>query len=126
MKKLPLGTMVEAFTLRTLEKLDYIAKDEIYREHVTFYLHDRRGMHGFNMADLPVETGLAKPELRLTVDTREDYELMSRIYDALYNEGEIIDLRDVVGFVSSNPELANLNRGVFQVPAIQILESVLS
>ena len=126
MKQLPLGAMVETFTLRTLEKLDYIAKDDIYREHVTFYLHDRRGRHGFHMVDLPVEKSLARPEIRLTMDTREDYELMTRIYDTLYREGEIINLRDAIELVIANPELANLNRGVIQVPAIQILESVLS
>jgi len=117
-KMLPLGTMAEAFTLRTLDKVDYIAKDAIYREHVTYYLHARQGQHGFSMHDLPAEKEIARQELRLTVDTQEDYELMTKIYDSLYKDGEIIALEDVIRFLDANPDLLNINKGVIQIPLI--------
>lgn len=121
-RELPLGAMLEAFTRRTLEKLDYVSKDAIYREHVTFYLHDKRGHHGFNMADLSVESALRRPNLRLTMDTMEDYELISRIYDELYTEGEIIELSKVIEYLDANPNMLDLNREVVQLPSIRILE----
>lgn len=125
MRQLPLGTMVETFTFRTLEKLDYVSKEQIYREHVTYYLHDRHGRHGFRMVDIPAPEFLSHPELRLTMDTQEDYELISRIYDNLYVERSIIDLGDVIEFLDVNPELLSLNRGVVQLPALAVLEQSL-
>jgi spore coat polysaccharide biosynthesis protein SpsF len=127
MRQLPLGAMVETFTFRTLEKLDFVSKDQIYREHVTYYLHDRRGRHGFHMHDIPAPEFLTRPELRLTMDTREDYELITRIYDNLYSENSIIDLGDVIEFLDINPELLSLNRGVVQLPALTaVLEQALT
>lgn len=121
-RRLPLGTMAEAFTLKTLEKLDFVAKEDIYREHVTYYLHDKRGYHGFSMAELDVEREIARPELRLTMDTVEDYELISKIYDELYAEGDIIGVEEAVRYLDSNPNVAAINRGVIQVPAIAVLQ----
>lgn len=121
-RKLPLGTMSEAFRLKTLEKLDFVAKEEIYREHVTYYLHDKKGYHGFTMAEVEVERELARPELRLTMDTVEDYELLSKIYDELYVEGEVIAVQDVIRFLDENPNVASINQGVIQVPAIAVLQ----
>ncbi|MEP0813594.1 MAG: glycosyltransferase family protein [bacterium] len=121
---LPLGTMVETFTRKTLEKLDYVSRDAIYREHVTFYLHDKRGYHGFHMADIAVPAALRNPELRLTLDTEEDYHLLSTIYEELYSEGDIIRLEDVIDYFRRNPGLKNLNKDVVQVPSQFVAEKV--
>ena len=70
------------------------------------------------MHDLPAEKEIARQELRLTVDTQEDYELMTKIYDSLYKDGEIIALEDVIRFLDANPDLLNINKGVIQIPLI--------
>lgn len=120
--RLPLGTMAEAFRLKALEKLDFVAKEDIYREHVTYYLHDKHGYHGFTMAEVDVERELSRPEIRLTMDTVEDYELISKIYDELYAEGTIISVEEAVRYLDANPNVANINKGVIQVPAIAVLQ----
>ena len=50
--------------------------------------------------------------MRITVDTEEDFKLMREIYDRLYEEDEIIDLKDVVKLLDDNPELKNINANV--------------
>jgi spore coat polysaccharide biosynthesis protein SpsF (cytidylyltransferase family) len=53
--------------------------------------------------------------LRLTVDTREDYELARILYDEL-DDGNLISLGAILSLLKSRPELASLNREVQQRP----------
>lgn len=64
----------------------------------------------FNVSDPAV----SRPDLRLTVDTPEDFELMSRIFEALYREGETFTLADTVAFCDANPQLIGMNSKVEQ------------
>ena len=50
-------------------------------------------------------------DLRLTVDTVEDFELVEMIYAAL---GDDAELEDVLGLLAQRPELLAINAGVAQ------------
>lgn len=67
------------------------------------------------------ELRVRKPELRLTVDTPEDFELVTRIFDALYVEGQVFGLPEIVRLCEDRPELAKLNAHIVQRPAKPIL-----
>lgn len=60
------------------------------------------------------------PELRLTIDTPEDFEFASHIFAELYTPGEVFPLRDVVALCRDHPELVAINRSVTQKPAAPI------
>lgn len=60
------------------------------------------------------DSAVSRPDLRLTVDTPEDFELMTRIFEALYREGRIFTLADVVSFCDANPQLMTMNSKVEQ------------
>ncbi len=60
------------------------------------------------------------PELRLTVDTPEDFDLVTRIFDHLYTPGQVFPLRDIVAFCKQHPELTQLNAHVVQATGIPI------
>lgn len=66
------------------------------------------------------------PELRLTVDTAEDFELICKIFDALYVDKNIFPLQDIVGLCRENPDLPVINSHVVQKdgPAIQLKGTV--
>lgn len=68
------------------------------------------------------EAEAAWPELRLTVDTPADFEVVTRIFDALYEPGKVFPLRDILALCRRQPELAAINAGVQQVaaPPIQL------
>jgi spore coat polysaccharide biosynthesis protein SpsF len=80
----------------------------------------------FDVGVLEVEDdALRRPDLRLTVDTPEDFALMERIYDELY-DGSPFSLREVVRFLDENPDLVTLNRDVEQKAAkgIKVRDSI--
>lgn len=120
-RKLPLGTMVETFSLKTLEKLDYLSKTNVYREHVTFYLIENP--KGFNIVDLEVPENLIHPELRLTFDTEGDYKLLAKIYEKCFTQEHGISLELVVDYLTSNPQLKGYNSDVRQVPSGIMVEA---
>lgn len=98
------GVTTESFTLKTLEKLDFLAKHPDHREHVTLYL--RRNPGPFVMRRLDPPEFLANPNYRLTLDTAEDHEVLSRIYNKLYAGSGIVDLRAVLKLLEEDKDLA--------------------
>lgn len=68
-------------------------------------------MNQYKTFALDVEPDLSRPEYRLTVDYLVDFELMSKIYDSLY-EGEPLSLLDVYVWLDDNPQVAYINRDV--------------
>jgi len=55
------------------------------------------------------------PHLRLTVDTDEDFELASLVYEALY-KGKPFPIKDTIRFFSDHPDLVSINSSVVQRP----------
>lgn len=112
---LPKGITTEVFRLKTLEKLDYLAKHPDMREHVTLYLRQHPGP--FVVKRLAVEGELNRPELSLSLDTQSDYKLFQAIYDKLYIPGEAVCLPNVIKLIDENPELGKLARPAVAVGA---------
>ena len=78
------------------------------REHVMPYLY--RGDHGFKIVRVPAHNPFAPLWPRLTLDTHEDYELISRIYAELISPARpIVALDDVRTLLLRDPELVALN-----------------
>ena len=75
---LPLGAGVEAITRETLALTALLARDAFDREHVTTFV--RRHADLFRLTTLHVPPALARPDVRLTVDTPEDLHLMRELY----------------------------------------------
>ena len=54
-------------------------------------------------------------DYRLTMDTPEDYELISQIYSRLkIARDNIPDLQNVISFLNANPEIAAINQSIHQ------------
>lgn len=53
-----------------------------------------------------------RSSLRLTLDEEADYELIRRVYDALYAKDPKFSYADVIRFMDQNPELVRLNAHV--------------
>jgi spore coat polysaccharide biosynthesis protein SpsF len=100
---LPLGVTTETFNLKTLEKLDFLARSNNHREHVTLYLRENPGP--FNLQTLHAPADLNRPSLRLTVDSVADLALAQALYDKSYNGSGIADLAKAVAEYDANPAL---------------------
>ena len=54
------------------------------------------------------------PTLRLTVDTPEDFTLVTQIFEELYQPGRIFPLHEIVNLCRRRPDLVAINSGVQQ------------
>jgi spore coat polysaccharide biosynthesis protein SpsF len=69
----------------------------------------------FNVQTIePDEPELIRPDIRLTLDYPEDYELFKRIFDRLYKPDTVFSLKEIVALFNENPKLLEINRDVHQ------------
>jgi spore coat polysaccharide biosynthesis protein SpsF len=106
---------VETLRLKTLEKLDYLSRAAHDREHVTWYLRSHPGP--FVVETLHAPAALRHADLSLSLDTPEDYAFISAIYSKLCQQGEMIDLQQVLELIESDEEIGKLARRVAAVAA---------
>jgi len=57
------------------------------------------------------------PDLRLTVDTAEDFELINRIFDELHEPDKIFSLKSIVSLCRGRRDLVEINASIEQKPA---------
>lgn len=106
----PRGLDVEVVPSDVLETAAAEATSPSDREHVTAYIWRRP--ERFPRIDVLAEED--NSQLRWTVDTPEDFSLVSRIYDRLYPVKPDFIYSDVLALVKASPELADVNRHVVQ------------
>jgi spore coat polysaccharide biosynthesis protein SpsF len=107
----PRGFDTEVFSLETLQRAHAAATDPAEREHVTLHVYRRPSefrLHGV------VERERPDPSLRLTIDTPEDYEMLSRIAATLYPEDPLFDWEKIRVFLAEHPEVREINAMIEQ------------
>jgi len=105
-RRFPDGLDAECFGFSALNRAWHEATDPRDREHVTRYMWNNKEIFHCGM----LTANVVYPKLRLTVDHPEDFELVTKIYEAVYNEGRPFELSDVMNFLKNNPGLVDLNR----------------
>jgi spore coat polysaccharide biosynthesis protein SpsF len=108
----PRGMDTEVMKYSVLEKAWTTTSDRDDREHVTLFI--RRHPEMFSMHNV-ANAGEKLDHIRLCLDTEPDYELISKIYDELYN-GDVIYLEEVIALLRSTPELLAINQMITQKP----------
>jgi spore coat polysaccharide biosynthesis protein SpsF len=108
----PSGLDVEAFTFDSFREVEEEAKDPYYREHVTPYYRDSDQFSVLNIESDEVFDDNRlwnRTDLRLTLDTPDDYELFKRVYENVAYD-EIVNIGDVIEYIDRN-NLGSLNTG---------------
>jgi len=108
----PRGLDTQVFSTDLLAEVARLTRDPGDREHVSLYIYE----HPERFSLKNVESGLPEEfrDLRLTVDTREDLDLITAIFGALYPKKPGFDLHDIVGFLGENRHLLGINRHIAQ------------
>ncbi|PWK16177.1 cytidylyltransferase domain-containing protein [Tumebacillus permanentifrigoris] len=106
----PRGLDTEAFTFAALEKAYQEATLPFEREHVTPYLYQNPQI--FQLASH--ENAVDYSQYRWTLDTPEDWELISQVYQGLYRPGEIFSWQQGIQFMEQHPELRAINAHIEQ------------
>ncbi|CAH1195724.1 8-amino-3,8-dideoxy-manno-octulosonate cytidylyltransferase [Paenibacillus auburnensis] len=110
----PRGYDVEVFSMKVLEQTFKEAGNAAEREHVTLYLYQHPEV--FRLGQVKHSKDLSS--YRLTVDTEEDFELMSRLITALCGKRrEGFTLDDVITLLQENPDWVLINAHIEQKKA---------
>jgi len=106
-----LGLGSEVFTFNVLEKAWKNAKENYQREHVTPYIYENPEIFKIKYVDSP--DFLKRKDIRLTIDTIEDFKLYQRLYNRF---GDLVnaDISAVIKFLEENPYIAEFNKDVRQ------------
>lgn len=104
--RFPDGLDAECFSFAALRRAWTEATAAADREHVTPYIWRVPGRFRLGM----VRPTADYSALRWTVDNAHDLELIQRIYGALYYEGQVFDMNDVLQLLERHPELALVNQ----------------
>lgn len=104
----PDGLDVEVFSFRSLEKAYFEAKLYSEREHVTPYINKNK--HIFKVINIANNIDLS--DKRWTLDNKEDFILLSHIFDNLYYKNNLFGMSDILYFLSSKSELENINKHI--------------
>lgn len=106
----PRGLDTEIFPFAALERAYREADQPHAREHVTPYLYQHPEC--FQLYSYEESPDLS--ELRWTLDTPEDWELMQAIYAELQQADRIFTTEDILKLLKARPELTKLNAHVEQ------------
>ncbi|MEK6945622.1 MAG: glycosyltransferase family protein [Nanoarchaeota archaeon] len=102
----PRGFDVEVLSFGVLEKANKFAKKKPEREHVTSFIYGHPDK--FKLGYLVAKSWLNRPEMRLCLDTEDDFKLLKIIYDKL-KINEHTPVKEIVKFLEQNPKLVVLN-----------------
>lgn len=108
----PHGLDAEVINFSTLEKAYRNAKKDYEREHVTPYIYRNPQIFKINQVKAPQE--LYTPDIRVTLDTEEDYALLCGVFDYLYSKDEYFNAYDIVDLFKEKPWLKFINKKVVQ------------
>lgn len=108
----PIGWNTRAFPTTVLEAVEKKTSHPIDREHVVNYIV--KHPHEFRMYNIAAEGMYRRPDIRLTLDTKADYEVMRRVFEALYRDTPAFTARDIIHFLDAHPEIKTMNSDVIQ------------
>lgn len=95
---LPIGVGVECFTRDALERSWKKGHQQNHREHVNEYIQENTSL--FHIEELDIPKRKRCPSLRLTVDTREDYDTVKAIFDRFYRPGGHPTTEEAINYAS--------------------------
>jgi spore coat polysaccharide biosynthesis protein SpsF len=104
----PRGLDTEVFSFEVLEKAYKNVEKKYQREHVTPYIYENYNdiFYYKNNKDLS--------NYRLTLDTKEDFELIKILYDKLYQGEHDFYLNEIIEVLNKNKELLKINQKIKQ------------
>jgi spore coat polysaccharide biosynthesis protein SpsF (cytidylyltransferase family) len=102
----PKGLDTEVFGFKILEMAFNQAEGKYEKEHVTPYIYEHPEF--FRLQSVEAEEIIRHPEFRLTVDVKNDLELIREIYKVLYHPFKIFCTEEIINLFNRKPELLKL------------------
>ena len=98
------GFWAEFITVSALNKITSYTNEALFHEHVTNYIYENENL--FFVKFLDVSKSLeGKKDIRMTIDTIADFDLLSEIYLKIFNDmGDEFTIIDIISFLDRNEE----------------------
>jgi len=106
----PVGMDTQVFSRNLLRLADTKGKSREDREHVSWYFRKRPAE--FRQLNLEAPAQLRRPEIEITLDEKEDYELIRTILGKLYRRHPFFTCADIVKLFEREPQLLKINAAV--------------
>lgn len=110
----PRGTETQVFSVKVLEDVARRTQDPADHEHVSLFIYEHPEL--YKLGGVSAEPFYNRPDLRLTVDTPQDYELVKTVFEKLYPGNPQFTLKDIIQLLDSEPALKALNQQIQQKP----------
>lgn len=109
----PHGQDAEIVNFPSLEKAYSGARNDFEREHVTPYIYKTKP-NLFKIHIVKAKNDLYAPDIRITLDTSEDYVLLCSIYDYLYNNDNFFGIGKIIDLFNNKPWLKLITQKISQ------------
>lgn len=97
-----IGLFAEMVATEALERAAQLTNETFYHEHVTNFIYGNPEDFSIRLLPLPEELR-ARNDIRLTVDTPEDFQMASEIFAELEAKGN--SLSDLIKLIDERPEM---------------------
>lgn len=104
----PRGLDIEVFSFKSLEKAFRNADRQYQREHVTPFIYE------YSEKLFYYKNEIDYSRHRWTLDTKEDLELITEIYENLYKGKHDFYLMDIIRLLNKEPKLFDINSHIEQ------------
>jgi spore coat polysaccharide biosynthesis protein SpsF len=104
----PIGLDTQVSSFQVLEKSLELAQSESDHEHLYATIYKRPEQ--FKLYHFVAPHELMWPELRLTLDTREDLIVICSVFEALYPANKAFRTIDIIQYLKKNPQLVEINK----------------
>lgn len=122
-KTYPVGLAVEVFNFDILEVTNKNAAFDFEKEHVTPYIY--MNPDKFRIVEIKPPEQLDTPDIRITLDVKQDYILLCAVFDYLYPKNKNFTVYDIVSLFKEKPWLKLINSEVIQKKICNALEDEL-
>jgi spore coat polysaccharide biosynthesis protein SpsF len=101
------GFWTEAVKLDALRKAQKLTSEKLYHEHVTNFIYGNPNL--FNVQFIPADQLVySRTDIRLTLDTPEDFEIQRQLYAAISAENPNFGIPEIVSWLERHPEILEL------------------
>lgn len=100
------GFWAEGVTLKALHRVSSMTEDTLYHEHVTNYIYGNPDK--FKCRFMSIDPQIEKcSQLRLTLDTQEDFEIQTRIYADLVTSEQELSPFNLIKYLDKHQDIYN-------------------
>lgn len=106
----PVGFEVQVFPVAVLAEVNRLTQNPVDHEHVSLYIYSHPERYRLHYVSAGPD--LFHPEIEITLDTQEDYQMIQSVYQSLYPQNADFSAAEVIALLLANPELLQMTQAV--------------